>query len=98
MGNERLKELIHLRAHGIGPSQGFAADLRHSDVTELSFLDQFVKGLGRFLDRNLGIDSTILEQVQLLGTPEMFVDVVNTAPQALITANSINHNSEQARG
>ena len=45
----------------MGLSQGLAAGLRHSDITEFPFLDQFVECLGRFLDRNLGVDSSTLK-------------------------------------
>lgn len=82
----------------MGLSQGFATGLRHPDITEFPFLDQFVEGLGRFLDRNLGIDSSTFEKIQLLGTSEMFVDVIDATPQALLAANSLNYNPEEAKG
>ena len=75
----------------MGLSQSFAFGLRRSDITELSFLDQFAEGLGRFLDRNVGIYSSTLEQVQLLSSPEMLVDVVDTASQALLTAKPLSY-------
>ena len=79
-------------------SQGRAASLRHSEITELSFLDQFSKRLGRFLDWNLRVDSGTLEQVQLLGSPEVLVDVVNTTPQAFLAANPLSYNPTVAEG
>lgn len=83
-GDELLRVSTYLCTHGMSLSQGFALGLGGSDVIELSFLYQFLEGLGRFLDRNLGVDSSALEQVQLLGSPEVLVDVVNAAPQAFL--------------
>jgi hypothetical protein len=59
---------------------GRTAGFRHADVTKLSFLDQFPERPGRFLDRNTGVDSSALEQIQLLCASEEFVDVVDGAP------------------
>ena len=82
----------------MGLSQGLAAGLGHSDITELPFLDQFVERLGRFLNRNLGVDSSTLKQVQPLGPPEVLIDVVNTAPQAFLTADLLSDDSEETKG
>jgi len=82
----------------MGLSQGFAFSLGRSDITELSFLDQFAEGLCRFLDRNLGVHSSTLEQVKLLGSPEVLVDVVDTAPQALLTEKLLSYNRRGLRG
>jgi len=82
----------------MGLSQGSAAGLGHSNILELSFLDQFVERPGRFLDRNLGVDSSRLEQVQLLGSSEVLVNVVNTTPQVFLAANLLSCNSEEAKG
>ena len=82
----------------MGLSQGFALGLRRSDVTELSLLDQFAEGLGRFLDWNFGVHSSALEQVQLLSSPEVFVDVVDAASQAFLAANSLSRSPEEAEG
>ena len=92
-----MEDLDHLRTHSMGLSQGFAFGLRRSDVAELSFLDQFAEGLCRFLDRNIGIYSSTLEQVQLLGSPEVFVDVVDTASQALLTAKLLGYDRRRLR-
>jgi len=82
----------------MGLSQGLAATLGHSDITELSFLYQFVERPGRFLDRNLGVDPSTLEEVQLLGSPEVLANVVNAAPQIFLTANPLSYNSEETDG
>lgn len=79
-------------------SQGRIASLGHSEITELSFLDQFLERSGRFLNRNLGVDSSALEQIQFLGSPEMLVDVVDTVPQTLLTAKILSYNSEGTKG
>ena len=75
-------------------SQCFAFGLRGSDIAELSFLDQFAEGLGRFLDWDIGIHSSALEEVQLLGSPEVLVDIVDTASQALLAAKLLNYKRE----
>ena len=79
-------------------SQGFALSLRGSDIAELSFLDQFAEGLGRFLDWNIGIHSSALEEVQLLGSPEVLVDVINAASQALLAAKLLNYKRGETEG
>jgi len=81
-----------MRTHSVSLSQGFTFSLRGSDVTELSFLDQFAEGLGRFLNRNIGIYPSTLEEVQLLSSSEVLVDVINTASQALLTAKLLSYN------
>ena len=68
--------------YSMGPPYGSTAGLRHSNVTKLFFLDQFPERPGRFLDRNAGVDASAFEQVQMLRTLEVFIDVVDGAPQA----------------
>ena len=82
----------------MGLSQGRAAGLGHSDVIKLSLLDQFSERPGRFLDRNLGVDSSAFENIQFLGSPEVLVNVVNAAPQVFLAANLLSYNSEEAEG
>lgn len=78
--------------------QSRIASLGHSEVTELSFLDQFLERSGRFLNRNLGVNSSALEQIQFLGSPEVLVDVVDTASQTFLTAKILSYNSEGTKG
>ena len=39
MKDKRSKDLIHQRTYGMGLPQGRTANLGHSDVSELPFLD-----------------------------------------------------------
>ena len=94
--SELWEDLIHLHTHCVGPSQGFAAGLGRSDITEFSLLDQFLERPGRFLDRYFGVDSSTLEQVQLLASPEVLVDVIDTAPQAFLTVNLLSHHQGES--
>ena len=73
----------------MGLSERFAVGLGRSNIAELSFIDQLFEGLGRLLNRNIGVNSSGLEQVQLLGSPEVLVNIVNTTPQALLAVNSL---------
>jgi len=98
MRNKRLRGLIHQRTYGMGLSQGRAARLGHSNVSELSFIDQFLERPDGFLDRNLGVDSSALEQIQFLGSPEVLVNVVNATPHVFLAANLLSHNLEEAKG
>lgn len=93
-----MKDLIHYRTYSMGLSQGRAASLRHSDIGELSFLDQFAERPNRVLDRNLGVYSSALEKIQFLGSPEVLVNVVNATPQVFLAANPLSYNSEEAKG
>ena len=98
MENKRLGNLIHPRTHGMSLSQCFAFGLGGSDIAELSFLDQFAESLGRFLDWDIGIHSSALEEVQLLGSPEVLVDVINAASQTIITAKLLNYKRGETEG
>ena len=82
----------------MGPTQGRAVGLGHSDIRELSFLDQFLESPGAFFDRNLGVDSSTLEEVQFLCTPEVFVDVVDAPSQVFLTAHPISYDSGGTEG
>jgi len=93
-----MKSLVCLRTHGVGLSQSFTASFGHSDILELPFRDQFVERPGRFLDRNTAVDSGRFEQVQVLGSPEVLVNVVNTAPQVFLATNPLSYNSEEVEG
>lgn len=70
----------------MGLSQGCTASLGQPDMIELSFLDKFPECPYRFLDWDTGIDSSALEQIQFLCPSEVFVDIVNAAPQTFFVA------------
>ena len=84
-----MRNFVDMRTHGMCLSQGFTASFGHSDILELSFLDQFIERPGRLLDWNPAVDSSAFEQIQVLGSPEVLVSVVNTAPQVFLAVKYI---------
>lgn len=82
----------------MGPTQGRAVGLGHSDIRELSFLDHLLESPGALFNRNLGVDSSTLEEVQFLCSPEVFVDVVNATSQVFLTAHSLSYGSGGTEG
>lgn len=50
-------------------------------MIKLSLFHEFCEGLYRFFDRDFGIDSCALEEVELFETFEVFVDVVDASAE-----------------
>lgn len=82
----------------MGPLQGLTVGLRHSDIPELSFLNQFLERPCRFLDWDVRIDSSAFKQVQFLCPSEVLVDVVNAASQIPFTCCILSRGSEKIWG
>ena len=78
-------------------SQGRTAGFGHPDITEFSFLNQFAEGPSRLLNRNLGVDSSALKEIQFLGSPEVLIDVVDAAPEVVLPANLLSYSPEEVR-
>ena len=76
----------HLNTYTVGLSQGCAASLGHPYMTEFSFLNKFSERPYRVLNRNAGVNSSTLEEVQILCPSEVFVDIVNATPHACLAA------------
>ena len=51
---------------------------RQPDIIEFSFLDELCEGLDHFFDRDIWIHSRALEEVDLFGASEVFIDIINT--------------------
>ena len=50
----------------MGAAQGFRAWFGHAEVLDLALRDQFLDRAGNILDRHVGIDAVLVQQVDLL--------------------------------
>lgn len=51
----------------MGPADCLGASLRETEMAHLADIDQFPDSAGDVLDRHLGIDTVLIEQINIVG-------------------------------